>query len=103
MKHLITLFLLLSTGSISTWAADASTGETLTKACTQCHGVAGNKPIANYPKLAGQHEKYLFKTLKEYQNGKRNNPIMSAQLKDLTIDDLADLAAYFSSQKGDLQ
>ena len=99
---------------------DAARGETLSTSCVACHGVAGNKPIAAYPKLAGQHEKYLLYSLRAYKNGHRGQGaggIMAAQLVPLsdsddanlnvqlsTINnqDLADLAAYFSSQEGDI-
>ena len=73
------------------------------QACVVCHGVAGNVPIANYPKLAGQSEKYLHHTLKSYKDGSRVNAVMAAQMAALSDEDIDDLAAYFAKQKGDLQ
>ena len=65
--------------------------------CAACHG-DGNKTLNDtYPKLAGQYPDYLSKALHEYKNGKRKNPIMGAQAKDLSEQDIADLAAYFGS------
>lgn len=43
-------------------------------ACADCHGekALGNN-ILKFPSLAGQHEDYLSKTLKEFRVGKRHN------------------------------
>jgi cytochrome c553 len=38
--------------------------------------------------------------MKDYQSGKRKNPIMQGMVKDLSSDDLEDIAAYFASMKG---
>ena len=75
--------------------------------CAACHGADYNKPIdPSYPKLAGQHEKYLEHALRTYQRGNgpagRNNAIMMGQVKGLTSTDLADLAAYLNSLPGEL-
>jgi len=67
--------------------------------CAACHGAQGNKPTApENPILAGQHQDYITHVLNHYKNGKRKNPIMQAQVKDLKQKDLMDLAAYFASQ-----
>lgn len=78
-------------------------GSALARPCAACHGDGGNKPIANYPKLAGQSEKYLLYAMKAYQNGTRADPVMAAQMGGLSADDLAALAAHFAAQPGDLQ
>ena len=41
-----------------------------------------------------------MKALTHYKNGKRKNPIMAAQVANLTPKDMMDLAAYFSHQPG---
>ena len=84
-------------------AGDVERGEIKAQVCVQCHGDLGNAPIANYPKLAGQNEKYLIYTMKAYKSGKRNNAVMALQAAALDDDDIADLAAYFAAQDGDLQ
>jgi cytochrome c553 len=43
-----------------------------------------------------------LKALRDYKSGARKNPIMAGQVSGLSPQDLADLAAYFSSQKGSL-
>ena len=85
-------------------AGDAAAGKAKSAVCAACHGPDGNKPIdANTPKLAGQHEDYLAKVLRDYRSGARANAIMAAQVATLKDQDIDDLAAYFASQKGDLK
>ena len=85
-------------------AGDAAAGKAKSAVCAACHGPDGNKPIdANTPKLAGQHEDYLAKVLRDYRSGARANAIMGAQAGNLKDQDIDDLAAYFASQKGDLK
>ena len=75
-------------------------GKAKSTVCAACHGADGISTIPSFPKLAGQHHDYLQQALKDYKAGKRKNPIMSEQAKNLSDADMADLAAYFSAQKG---
>lgn len=77
--------------------------------CAACHGEGLNKPASNaYPKLAGQHADYIYFALRSYQAGDgnalfgRKNALMSAQVQNLSEDDLRDVAAYIESLPGDL-
>ncbi|GGU47903.1 cytochrome c4 [Pseudomonas laurentiana] len=54
----------------------------------------------NFPKLAGQGEKYLEKQLHDIKSGKRTVLEMTGLLTNLSDQDMADIAAYFASQKG---
>ena len=68
--------------------------------CVACHGADGNKPSApDQPVLAGQYPDYIVKALRDYKSGKRKNAIMSGFASGLTVQDMEDLAAWFSSQK----
>jgi cytochrome c553 len=61
----------------------------------------GESPVSpDNPKLAGQHYDYLEKALSDYKSGKRKNPVMSAMVTTLTQQDIENLAAWFSSQRG---
>lgn len=80
-------------------AGDAAAGKTKAAACAGCHGMDGNSPAPNFPKLAGQHESYLLKQLHDFKSGKRKDPTMTAMVAPLTDADMANLAAYFSGQK----
>lgn len=74
-------------------------------ACGACHGEKGDKPLApDYPILAGQNADYLSAALRHYRDGRRNNPIMGAQIQalQLTEDDIVKLGEYFAAQNGPL-
>ncbi len=98
----------LTAFSTPAWATvgDAVAGQAKATTCVACHGTDGNSPIDMYPKLAGQHEGYLFKQLKEMKlaamtGGKegRHDPVMSPMAMMLATDqDIADVAAFYASQ-----
>ncbi len=87
--------------------ADANKGATLyadgdaargLPACVSCHGAAGNSTIAANPKLAGQHENYLYKQLVDFTTPQRNQPVMSTYAKMLSDADKKNVAAYLGAQ-----
>ena len=91
----------LSFSSVSAAAkGDPATGEELakTRMCAGCHGLNGVSPMPVYPHLVGQHEAYLIKALTDFREKRRADPTMNAMAGNLTDDDIAHLAAYFSSQ-----
>ena len=79
-------------------AGDAASGESQSAVCGTCHGADGNA-ASPFPKLAGQGEKYLFKQLQDIRDGFRDVPTMVGQLDGKTDQELADIAAYYASQK----
>ena len=81
-------------------AGNFKAGKAKSTTCAACHGADGVSLIPSFPKLAGQHRDYLVQALKDYKAGKRKNPTMAEQVKNLSDADMADLAAYFSAQKG---
>ena len=81
-------------------SGDADVGRKKSTTCAACHGQNGVSASPDFPNLAGQHADYLETALKHYKNGKRKNPIMQAQVANLTAKDIVDLAAYYSKQKG---
>jgi len=91
--------------SCSVWAQGSiEAGKAKSETCVACHGADGNSQITTYPKLAGQHAKYIEKQLKELKLGAtsagkqgRYDPVMSAMAMPLSDEDASDLAAYFSS------
>jgi cytochrome c553 len=96
---IITTFVLL--GSVTTAAlaaGDPNAGRSKSITCAACHGADGNSAVAAYPKLAGQGTDYLIKQLLEYKSGARFNPIMLGMVSTLSMQDIEDLATYFSSQ-----
>ena len=81
-------------------AGNATAGKEKSKACVACHGVDGNSASADFPRLAGQQNDYLVKSLQGYKSGTRKNPIMAPMGANLSQRDIEDLAAYFSQQQG---
>jgi cytochrome c553 len=88
--------------------ADPAKGETIytngdaarnIAACVSCHGAAGNSTIVQNPKLAAQHEAYIYKQLVNFKGAERSNPIMSPISKALTDDEMKNIAAYLDTQK----
>lgn len=98
------VFIILTTVLLTSAQAMAGgnpeAGKAKSTACAGCHNADGNSTSAMFPKLAGQHQDYLFHSLQAYKSGKRKNPIMAGQVQNLTPTDMADLAAYYSKQKG---
>jgi len=81
-------------------SAKVARGQDKAAVCTACHGQGGVSTTGNWPTLAGQHEDYLQQALSQYQAGGRKDPVMAGQALNLTDEDIADLAAYFSTMPG---
>jgi len=99
-KLIVSLLLTLGITGVAHAAGDAAAGQAKAAVCGACHGPDGNSMAPNFPKLAGQGERYLNKQLHDIKSGKRQVLEMTGLLTNLSDQDLADLAAYFASQKG---
>jgi len=75
--------------------------ETSAKAepCFACHGPNGNSAVPQFPSLAGQTARYIYLQLRDFQEGRRNDPVMQPLAKALSRDDMLELAAFFAAQK----
>ena len=90
---------MLALGSAGAVGADMENAKKKAgEVCQACHGMDGNSPIPENPKLAGQHPDYLAKALRDYKSGARKNPVMGAMASTLTAKDISDLAAYYGAQ-----
>ena len=83
---------------------NAQAGEAKAAACGGCHGADGNSAPEIYaamkaPKLAGQVPEYIAKSLHDFKSGRRSNEMMTPQAQAVSDADIADIAAYFGSQK----
>ena len=67
--------------------------------CTACHGPQGNPNLPEVPMLAGQSARYLYLQLRDFQEGRRTDPVMSAMSKDLSRDEMHELAGWFAEQR----
>ncbi len=83
-------------------AGNPEAGKSKAVMCTACHGANGIAQIPTYPNLAGQNAQYLELALKAYRDGQRTGgqaAIMAGMAKPLSDEDIANLAAHFSSLK----
>jgi len=80
-------------------AGDADAGQAKAAVCGACHGVDGNSMVPMWPKIAGQHSAYIERQLGLIKSGNRAVPEMAGIVIGLSDQDMADIAAYFSSQK----
>ncbi len=88
--------------SVSAHAADARAGRQKITTCQACHGLDGLSKNPEAPNLAGQVEGYLVKALADYKSGARQNESMNIVAKELSEQDMADIAAYYSSIEVDV-
>lgn len=78
---------------------NAENGKAKAAVCAACHGADGNgmegSPLN--PKLADQVPGYITSQLKAFKDGSRKDPIMAGMVAALSVQDIADLDAYYSS------
>ena len=69
--------------------------------CADCHGEDG-KGVDDSPPIAGLDETEHFEALKAYKSGERvdEEEIMMMFTEELSDQDMADLAAYYSTLDG---
>ncbi len=77
--------------------ADSAAGKKRAAVCFACHGEDGQSRNPAYPHLTGQQRSYLEKTLKDFRDGRRVDPTMSAMAKPLSDDDIRNIAVYYWS------
>jgi len=108
IKHVLAALACATLASVSMAAGkpagNAAAGEQKAAACGACHGADSNSPAEIYaalkaPKLAGQVPEYITKSLHDFKAGRRSNEVMSPQAQAVAEVDMADIAAWFSSQK----
>ena len=83
-------------------AGDARAGRQKLTTCQGCHGLDGLSKNPESPNLAGQVESYLVRSLAAYKSGERKNESMNIVAKDLSDEDIADVAAYYASIQVDV-
>jgi cytochrome c553 len=85
----------------ATWG-DVKAGAAKAGTCAACHGLDGNPTDPQYPRLAGQGERYIAQQIAHFKSGERSTG-MAAVMKPfadaLTAQDARDLGAYYATQK----
>lgn len=104
IKHLLGALVCATLATTSGAAGNAEAGQQKAAVCGGCHGVDGNNAPEIYaalkaPKLGGQVPEYIVKSLHDFKAGRRVNESMSPQAQAVAEVDIADIAAWFGSQK----
>ena len=97
MKKIIISILAVSIHMGALAMGDALRGQELTRNCAGCHGMNGVPVQPMHPVLAGQKEMYLVSQITAFRDETRINPIMNQMVKNLTDQDIQDIAAYYST------
>lgn len=82
-----------------TTPGDPEAGAAKAAACAACHGVDGNPSDPQYPRIAGQNERYIARQLALFKSGERATPmaaIMQPFAMPLSAQDMRDIGAYFA-------
>jgi cytochrome c553 len=92
------MFALILAAGYAQAGGDAALGKELTMDCAGCHGEDGVGDD-EFPQLAGLEEAYFVEQLMAFKSGERvdENELMPMYAEDLSDQDIADLAAYYSS------
>lgn len=100
----LALAALLSASSAVSAAGDPAAGKLKGYTCTGCHGIASYKnvyPTYSVPRIGGQNAVYVEAALKAYRTGERQHPTMNLHAESLSDEDIADIAAWLESEKGE--
>lgn len=77
-------------------AEDATAGRQKALQCQGCHGLDGRAKVPGAPHIGGQVKEYLAKSMRDYKNGARKDEVMAVVVRQLSDQDIEDLAAYYA-------
>jgi len=77
-------------------AEDAVAGRQKALQCQACHGLDGLAKIPGAPHIGGQVKEYLVKSMRDYKSGMRKDEMMAVVMRQLSEQDIEDLAAYYA-------
>jgi cytochrome c len=78
-------------------SGDRALGQYLSSECVTCHQASGR--FDGIPPIIGFAEEHFIQIMHEYKDKHRANPVMQTIAGRLSADEIAALAAYFSSLK----
>ena len=90
------VFLLLLTNT--TQAGDIEEGRIQATKCAICHGINGKGNGAPKSNISGMEEDLFIKHINDFRSGIRKNVMMQRFTKNLSDEDIENLAAYFGSK-----
>lgn len=90
------ILLLPITSSVQ--AADLEAGRVQATKCAICHGINGNGNGAPKSKISGMDEALFIKHINDFRSGIRQNVMMQRFTRNLSDEDIRNLAAYYGSK-----
>ena len=90
---------LVVTSPFAQAAGDVAAGRKVMEKCQSCHGKDGLANTYWAPNIAGQKQDYLVRSLMAYKAGERKSSMMSAVVRSLSDEDMANAAAYYAAIK----
>ena len=102
MKHSVAAAALVAAVCLASasYAADPAAGKKLASGmCAVCHGVDGIAKNPDAPHLAAENVQYLLRQLKAFKSGERKHEQMSIIAQSLSDEQMANVAAWYSSIK----
>lgn len=99
--HRLSVSLLTLSAALAAQAQAQSADAVPAKAavCAACHGPEGKSTQPAYPILAGQTSRYMYLELRDFQEGRRKNDLMTPMVAGMTRDEMRELSDYFAKQK----
>ncbi len=110
IKHLLPALGALLLAHTALAAGNPSAGAEKVAVCAACHGPDGNSPSSAFPHIANLGERYLLKQLQDIRAWDRETdperksvtgravPEMTGMTRNLSDQDLADIAAFYNQQ-----
>jgi cytochrome c553 len=104
MKTILGFILFVLAGSALAQApvGNAEAAKSKISMCVGCHGIPDYKTayphVYHVPMITGQQPVYIVNALQAYKSGARSHPSMRGVAQSLSDQDMADLAAYYSSE-----
>lgn len=98
--RLALLSVAFSVGAAQAVEGDAARGKVKATSCLGCHAIpsyTNTYPTYHVPKVGGQHPEYIISALLAYRSGTREHGTMNGNAESLSDQDIADIAAFFSS------
>ena len=95
----VALLAALCQGALAASPGDKARAEEIVSGkCFICHGMEGETSSPVFPRLAGQHARYVERQLADYKSGKRASSVMRPMVEDLSAADFKALGAWFEAQ-----
>ena len=79
-------------------AGEITAEELVSGRCSNCHGAQGQSTSPVFPSLAAQNPQYLVKQIRDFKSKKRVSDTMAFQVADVSEENIAALAAFFSGK-----